>query len=90
MIKPVTDKEWADFGKKLYDSAISIFHDTPGVREVNVPFKTEDGFTAVAKFNESVRLLETEMRIEDGREVRYYRTIRPLSDGTYHKTEWSR
>lgn len=90
MIKPATEKEWAVFGKKLWDSASKIFHDTPGVITVEIPFAVEDGFVAIAKFNESVHMVETKRTFEDGEAVTYFRTVRPKSDGTYHHTEWRR
>ena len=38
-----TEKEWADFGKKIYDAAQSLFIDRP-VHKVIIPFADDEGF----------------------------------------------
>ena len=73
-----TEKEWAEFGKKLYDTAVNNFIDKP-VNGVVIPLTTKDGDIAAVRFDRPVTFVDTVW--ENGERVfkHYYK----LSDGSY-------
>ena len=68
-----TEKEWADFGKSIYDAAQKLFADRPIVEAI-IPFRDDDDFICRA----IVRDIPVYTEFINGKAYHYHKK----SDGT--------
>ena len=79
MRKPATDKEWINFGKKIYDIAIKHFIDKP-CEKVEIPLQGLDGTLVTIMAGRPMSYVEQD---REGNVHMYYL----LSDGKLKKRD---
>lgn len=72
------EKEWAEFGRSIYDASQKLFADRPIVEAV-IPFKDDDGFLCRAIIRDIPTFTEC-YTDKDGN--RKWRNFHKKSDGT--------
>jgi len=73
-----TQKEWAEFGKRVYDTSVNHLIDSPGVQKVVIPLITKDGDLATFTVGDFVSCVEFYWDGEERKSRHGYR----LSDGS--------
>ena len=79
-----TEKEWADFGKQIYDQAAKMFCDKPVIKAV-IPFMDNDNFICRVTVDSIPTFVKT--FIDNNGETKFIHYYKK-SDGSLQEVKW--